>query len=162
MVSFGCFWPCNWSHCLWAKRCSCCLHRRGVEQFAEADQVVRDHVQTKHRSALFGAAQFDLAQSAPLPDPGKHFLDAPTGRAGWAFDLRNRSAPCSVPGRGGSLAMIQGKSPFASFLSGIEAPKLCLGLIASVLDTAVRQSAPVTHGRHRSASRFCPLSSAHS
>ena len=60
---------------------------RGAEQIAEADQVVGDHVQTKHRSDLFGAAQFELAQTAPLVlqrrrlclDPGKHLLDAPAG-----------------------------------------------------------------------------------
>ena len=30
------------------KRCSRCLHRRRAEQIAQADQVVGDHVQTKH------------------------------------------------------------------------------------------------------------------
>jgi hypothetical protein len=29
-------------------RRSCGLHRRGTEQIAQADQVVGDHVQTKH------------------------------------------------------------------------------------------------------------------
>ena len=59
-----------------------------MEQVAQADQVVGDHVQNKHRSDLFGAAQFELTQSAPLLllrrrlrlDPGKHLLDSPAER----------------------------------------------------------------------------------
>ena len=68
----------NWPH-LWTKCCSCRLHRCGTEQIAEADQVVGDHMQVKHRSYLLGAAQFKLAQYAPLFDPSKHLLDAPAG-----------------------------------------------------------------------------------
>ena len=36
-------------------------------------------MQTKHRSDLFGAAQLELAQTAPLFDPAKHLLDAAAG-----------------------------------------------------------------------------------
>ena len=80
------FLSCNWPY-LWAKRCSRCLHRRGTEQVAQADQVVGDHVQVKHTAHLFDASQFELAQTTPLIllrrrlrlDSGKHLLDAPAG-----------------------------------------------------------------------------------
>ena len=36
-------------------------------------------MQAKHCAHLFGAAQFELAQTAPLFDPGKNLLDAPVG-----------------------------------------------------------------------------------
>ncbi len=78
MDGFRGFWPCNWPH-LWATTCSCRLQRRGTEQVAQADQVVGDHVQTKHCAHLFGAAQFELAQTTPLFDLAKHLLDAAAG-----------------------------------------------------------------------------------
>jgi len=58
---------------------SCRLHRRGTEQIAQADQVVGDHVQAEHRSDLFGAAQLELTQPAPLLDPAKHLLNPAAG-----------------------------------------------------------------------------------
>jgi hypothetical protein len=64
---------------LWAIRRSCRLYRRGTDQIAQADQVVGDHVQAKHRSDLFGAAQLELGQPAPLFDPAKHLLNPAAG-----------------------------------------------------------------------------------
>jgi len=141
-----------------------------VEQFAEADQVVRDHVQTKHRCDLCDAAQFELAQSAPLLllrrrlrlDPGKHLLDAPAGRAGWALNYGTAARLVQFQS-GGSFAEHDAlEIAFCTHSIGHWSEKLCLGLIASELDSAVRHSAPGRHGRHRSASRFCQLSSAQS
>jgi len=63
-----------WPH-LCATTCSCRRHRR-FEQVAQTDQVVSDHVQAKYRTDVFGAAQLELAQAAPLLDPAKHLLDA--------------------------------------------------------------------------------------
>jgi len=36
-------------------------------------------VQAKHRTHLFGAAQFEVAQPTPLFDPAKHLLNAAAG-----------------------------------------------------------------------------------
>lgn len=67
----------GWSH-FWPTCHSCRRHYR-IEQVAQADQVVGDHVQAKHRTHLACAAQLELAQAAPLFDPAKHFLDAAAG-----------------------------------------------------------------------------------
>ena len=67
----------TWLH-LWATGCSCRRHR-WFEQVAQPNQVVGDHVQAKHRTHLVGAAQLELAQTAPLLDPAKHLLDAAVG-----------------------------------------------------------------------------------
>lgn len=77
-----------WPH-FRATRCSC-RHHRWFDQIAQADQVVVDHVQAKHRADLFGAAQLELAQTAPLFDPTKHLLDAAAGidRLGVAGPIR--------------------------------------------------------------------------
>ncbi len=66
-----------WPH-LWATTCSCRRHR-WFEQIAQPDQVVGDHMQAKHCTHLFGAAQPELTQPAPLFDPAKHLLDAAAG-----------------------------------------------------------------------------------
>ena len=47
--------PAAWSH-LWATSCSCRRHRR-FEQVAQAEQVVGDHVQAKHRTHLVMCAE---------------------------------------------------------------------------------------------------------
>ena len=60
---------------------------RWPEQTAQLDQVVGDPMQAKHGADLFGAAQLELAQSAPLLllrrrlrlDPAQHLLDATAG-----------------------------------------------------------------------------------
>jgi hypothetical protein len=36
-------------------------------------------VQPKHRGDLFGAADFELTQTAPLFDPAEHLIDAAAG-----------------------------------------------------------------------------------
>jgi len=66
-----------WPH-LWAT-CRSCGLQLAVEQVAQADQVVGDHVQTKHRTDVLSAAHFELAQPAPLLDPAKHLLDTAAG-----------------------------------------------------------------------------------
>jgi hypothetical protein len=63
---------------LWATSSSCRRHRRS-EKVAQPDQVVGDHVQAKHCTHLFGAAQLELTQPTPLFDPAEHLLDAAAG-----------------------------------------------------------------------------------
>jgi hypothetical protein len=81
-----------------------------------ADQVMGDHLQTKHSANLFNTAQLGLAQSAPLLllrrrlrlDPGKHHPDAPgdidrlgrSPRGGWCGNHQSQSrldGRCSEP-----------------------------------------------------------------
>ena len=64
---------------LWPTRRSRRLHSRGTEQVAQADQVVGDHVQAEHSSDLWGAAQLELPQPAPLFDPAKHLFNPAAG-----------------------------------------------------------------------------------
>jgi hypothetical protein len=55
-------------------------------------------VQTKHSAHLFGAVQFELAQAAPLLDPGKHLLDTTVDidRLGGAAEASGVLAKCCV------------------------------------------------------------------
>ena len=63
---------------LWGTCCSCRLYG-GLEQVAQADRVVGDHVQAKHGTDVVLAAQFELAQSAERLEPTKHLFDPPAG-----------------------------------------------------------------------------------
>ena len=71
---------------LWATDYSCRLHG-WLEQVAQADQVVGDHVQTEHSTDSVLAAQFELPQSAERLllrrslrlEPTKYLFDRPAG-----------------------------------------------------------------------------------
>ncbi len=62
----------------WSAFCSCGI-QFNVEQVAQPEQVVGDHVQAKYRTHVLSAAHFELAQSAPLLDLAEHLLDAAQG-----------------------------------------------------------------------------------
>ena len=54
---------------------SCRLHG-GLEQVAQADQVVVDHVQAKYGTDVLLAAQFELPQPSERLEPTKYLFDA--------------------------------------------------------------------------------------
>ncbi len=68
---------------LWATGFSCRLHR-WLEQVAQADQVVGDHVQAKYGTDVLLAAQFELPQPSERLllrrslrlEPTKYLFDA--------------------------------------------------------------------------------------
>jgi hypothetical protein len=62
----------------WATDYSCHLYP-GLEQVAQADQVVGDHVQTEYGTDTFLAAQFELPQSVERLEPAERLLDSPSG-----------------------------------------------------------------------------------
>ena len=62
----------------WATDYSCRLHG-GLQQVAQAAQIVGDHVQTEHSTDFVMAAQFELAQSAERLEPTKYLFDPPAG-----------------------------------------------------------------------------------
>jgi hypothetical protein len=53
--------------------------RLRLEDVAQTDQVVSDHVQAKYTTDVFFAAHLELAQAAEFLDPAKNLLDAPAG-----------------------------------------------------------------------------------
>jgi hypothetical protein len=63
---------------IWATGCSCRLHH-GLQQVAQADQVVGDPMQAKHGTDFVLAAQFELTQSAVCLDPTKYLFDSTAG-----------------------------------------------------------------------------------
>ena len=107
---------------LWATACSCSLHHCRFEQVAQPDQVVGDHVQAKHRTHLVGAAQLELAQTAPLLDPAKHLLDAAAGidrlgvalvAGGAAIDGGEEAPKTEAPKAAAPAAEAQAEAPAA-------------------------------------------------
>ena len=68
-------------------------------------------MQAKHRTDFFGAAQFELPQSAPLFDPAKHLLDAAAGVDRLGVPLVAGSAPIDrrTSSAGGVLRHVRGR-----------------------------------------------------
>jgi hypothetical protein len=62
----------------WAIRCACRHHRR-IEQVAQADQVLGNHMHAEHWAHLFGAEKLELVQTDPWLDRAKHLLNAAVG-----------------------------------------------------------------------------------
>ena len=81
----GALFGAPWAH-LWATGCSC-HHHGGLEDVAQADQVVGDHVQPKYSADVVQPPQLELAQATELLllrrrlrlDPAKYLLDAAAG-----------------------------------------------------------------------------------
>ncbi len=86
-----------------------CRGRGGLQQVAQADQVVGDHVQAKHSTDFLGASQLELAQTAPLFYPAKHFLDAAAGvdRFGVALVARGTAINGGTAKAGGVLCHVR-------------------------------------------------------
>ena len=53
--------------------------RLRLEDVAQTDQVVNDHVQAKYTTDVFFSAHLELAQAAEFLDPAKNLLAAPAG-----------------------------------------------------------------------------------